>query len=369
MQIILSYPDKFNISEFKTVKFLSSGMYGMIYLVRKNNKEYALKIEHIFNQEVVENYTCPVWREIYFCYKFGNKYPELYLKLYGYDIVENYKYTHKYKIDIKFATEKDQEFYKSLHNSTTSIRKIYELIDYNYNTILQKKVMPQNMIYSMLVQILYSLILLHTNDYAHGDIHLGNIGVIKTNKKTIKLGNYIIPTYGYIYKLIDYGKSTHKLNIVNKSDFFKYINNDVNHFISILYSTNISAYIVEKNIDLNDFESNKQQINQLPEFIEITKKEQRNGIQMLMFSIQYPEKYQEISYKNDDKKVKFMNCIVLPNDLHIIEDIIDKIFVDNNIDGGNKLYEIIYHNDKKSPYFKELSLLKSIFKFFYKKLD
>ena len=58
----------------------------------------------------------------------------------------------------------------------------------------------------MLLQVSYAMRLLHKHNYIHGDLHPGNVGVMKTGLKAkIKLGKDTIPTYGYQYKLIDFG--------------------------------------------------------------------------------------------------------------------------------------------------------------------
>lgn len=375
--IILEYPKNVNIDSYKIIKFISSGMYGMIYLAKKSSKEYAIKIEHMFPEEIVENYTCPIWREIYFCKTFGNNYPDLFVHLYGYDILQNYNYNHKYKIDIKFTSAKDQEFYKKLHSSNTCIRKIYSLIDNNYNNFIQINSMPQNMIYSMIVQILSSMILLHENEYIHGDIHLGNIGIVKTSKKNITIGKLSIPTFGYIYKLIDYGKTLNKINIANRIDFKHMVNNDVNLFINLLYSTNISAYIIDKNIELNEFDKSFEYIKTLPEFIEIQKNENRNGIQLNQFIVKYPEKYQSIVYKESNTKhIKIINTVALSEDLNIVEYLLDYIFISpeltikpiNNNNITKLIKNIIQKVDKKISYNKELMFSKTLLRYFYDKL-
>jgi len=60
-------------------------------------------------------------------------------------------------------------------------------------------------VYSLIIQISYALHLMHINNYIHGDPYSKNICYKKTKLKKIKILNLDIPTYGYIFSLIDYG--------------------------------------------------------------------------------------------------------------------------------------------------------------------
>ena len=57
----------------------------------------------------------------------------------------------------------------------------------------------------MLIQLLYALHLIHSNGYYHLDVKSDNIGFVRTSLEYIYILNYKIPTYGYIWSLIDYG--------------------------------------------------------------------------------------------------------------------------------------------------------------------
>ena len=47
---------------------------------------------------------------------------------------------------------------------------------------------------------------MHTNNFNHNDEHTKNIMYKKTKTKYIKILGLSIPTYGYIFSLIDYGR-------------------------------------------------------------------------------------------------------------------------------------------------------------------
>lgn len=66
--------------------------------------------------------------------------------------------------------------------------------------------METKKLYSLLAQLSYIVYLFEHLGYIHNDLHFGNImykAVPKT--KTIKIFGQQVPTYGYLYKAIDYG--------------------------------------------------------------------------------------------------------------------------------------------------------------------
>jgi hypothetical protein len=80
---------------------------------------------------------------------------------------------------------------------------IIDLKDGNLLEILYK--LNQNEVYSMIIQILYAAYLMTKNKFYHLDIYLENIMYKYTKTKYIKIFNYDIPTFGYIWSIIDYG--------------------------------------------------------------------------------------------------------------------------------------------------------------------
>ena len=71
--------------------------------------------------------------------------------------------------------------------------------------------------FSALMQIIMILITYQkTFSFTHNDLHTNNIMYISTHKKflyyTFKKKTYKVPTYGKIYKIIDFGRAIYKLN-------------------------------------------------------------------------------------------------------------------------------------------------------------
>ena len=70
---------------------------------------------------------------------------------------------------------------------------------------------------SILLQVVFSLIIYQKSfDFTHNDLHTNNIMYVPTNKTHIKYvfngETYIIPTFGKIYKIIDFGRAIYKFN-------------------------------------------------------------------------------------------------------------------------------------------------------------
>lgn len=196
------------IDECKIIKKLGSGMFGTTYLVTYKNKKYALKIEHILETDVKKNMSSPTWREINFANTMGKKYPNHFLTLFDYDIIDTCEHTQKYSMDIKNVPKQFQTIIKNLAKSSYCSRKLYSLIDITLQQILNK--LTKDQIYSILIQVTNAVYLMHKAGYTHCDLHPGNIGLIKTSNPYIKIFGNNIPTHGYICQIIDYGDVLHK---------------------------------------------------------------------------------------------------------------------------------------------------------------
>ena len=61
-----------DFSNFNIIKKLGSGMYGTTYLIKKDDKKYAMKIQKILPEHVNQNLSIGIWREIDL-YNYKNK--------------------------------------------------------------------------------------------------------------------------------------------------------------------------------------------------------------------------------------------------------------------------------------------------------
>ena len=193
--------------KIKIIKKLGAGMLGTVYLIEYDNKQYAMKIQKILEEEKTQNIKFPIWRELLF-YKDVNKMPgeaqKFFSKLYGYKIVENCKHKQVRLKDIPKIL-KVHEYFKKMNESNICIVFI---IDYKGSTTLYDFLqfnLSIKQIYSILLQVCNIILLLSDMKYSHNDLHPGNIMIHRTNDKTFEIMGHQIPYHGLQLVAIDYG--------------------------------------------------------------------------------------------------------------------------------------------------------------------
>jgi hypothetical protein len=90
-----------------------------------------------------------------------------------------------------------------------------EKCDGTLDDLLDKKLLKEKEINSAFVQIIFTLLTYQKLfDFTHNDLHTNNILYSNTTIKSIKYKYknkiYVVPTYGKIYKIIDFGRSIYK---------------------------------------------------------------------------------------------------------------------------------------------------------------
>lgn len=200
------------------IKKLGYGTFGTVYLAKYNNIECIYKIEKQVDTNG-PNYNIGYWREIEFA-TFTSKYPNVFLQLIGYDMIENCQHEQpdpdyipnpklKKILDAKKKSTKCSELlYTPVLENT--LDKYYE--KHRDLPILNKYIL------SIIAQLLYSLYLMHNAGYYHNDIRTNNIMGIKTTQPFVNLGQYNIPTYNTHVYIIDYGMITHIKKYPNSLD-------------------------------------------------------------------------------------------------------------------------------------------------------
>ena len=90
-----------------------------------------------------------------------------------------------------------------------------EKCDGTLDSLLEEESLNEKELNSVFAQIIFTLLSLQkVFSFTHNDLHTNNIVYNKTNLKYIhykyKTKTYVVPTYGKIYKLIDFGRSIYK---------------------------------------------------------------------------------------------------------------------------------------------------------------
>jgi serine/threonine protein kinase len=208
-------------------------MFSVVYLgTDKEDNKYAIKFSK--ETEKTENRT---QRELDFCNIMHEKYPNHFMKLYDYEIIED-----DGKIDFTeyfyLLEPSEKTYYSNVIKSNNLVVKLFSYIDMTlYDYLNTWKYFNYELFYNILIQIIYLINIIHENGYYHGDIHFKNIGLTKTEKKYIEIANNKIPINGLFVTIIDYENIIHKkynLSIDERREL-KY-KNDLFSLINSLYN-------------------------------------------------------------------------------------------------------------------------------------
>ena len=196
----------------KQIKKLGTGSYGTTYLVEKDGKKYAMKVQHILPIHRKKTFQYELWRELDL-YEYINTLNKddikFFNKLYAYKIYNNCK--HIQKRSHKLGNDSWSKTLKKLDKSEWCVKY---LLDYKgKNTfskfILIHSISPKQM-RSFILQIIKITLLLYKGGYSHSDLKSDNIMINKTKEKYFTFQNKKISYYGYQLSAIDYGMVIHK---------------------------------------------------------------------------------------------------------------------------------------------------------------
>lgn len=283
------------------IKELGNGMYGTTYKIKENDKFYALKIEYILESDLIDNELIKNtdnlhWREIYFANHLNKLYPEQFMKLYTYKIINNCEHKQKYTIKREFIPKYFRNKFDKLAKSKYCIEKKYELINGTIKDIFNK--LNQNQRYSIVAQLAGIIKILEKHKYLHGDFHSANMGYILTKKKFVTILGHKIPTNGYIVKAIDYGSILHKNFNMTKSETKEYKFRFGTEFISVINTVMIDRtkffdYAEQNNIKLI-YKKDKQKILNSDLKNILSKYTKNQDIVFILADILYNKDFQKI---------------------------------------------------------------------------
>lgn len=209
-----------DFEKIKIIKKLGTGMFGTTYLAEYENKSYALKIQHILEEDNKKDFKNEMWRELdlySYIEKLDKNEQIFFTRLYGYEIFNKCKHIQKrpFKVNV------NNPFGKRLIKLDESDWCVKYLLDYKGDTTLSKflkKNKPtQKQILSIMLQICKIIFILNQGGYSHNDLHPGNIMVNKTTKKYFNFMGWKIPHEGIQISAIDFGEVLHKKFKINYS--------------------------------------------------------------------------------------------------------------------------------------------------------
>lgn len=207
-----------NIDNVKKIKLLGTGAHGNVYLTEYNGQKYALKMEHIIENDENDDLSSPYLREIKFCKDVANKNPEFFMQMYGHDILDNCN-EHKTK---KQKTRGNEKYHKFIEKKCA--RKLYSYVDgiVNMEHILSDK----KYVYSFVIQMANIVNIMQSNGYVHNDFYYKNVGYNKTDENILHLDingtKFDVPLFGEKYVAIDYGNVLHEDFIMNDYEKKRY---------------------------------------------------------------------------------------------------------------------------------------------------
>jgi hypothetical protein len=112
------------------------------------------------------------------------------------------------------SSEEDEATY--IHLFKFPVHMIFlEKCDGTLDELLEKKLLKEKEMTSALMQIVFTLLIYQkVFHFTHNDLHTNNIVFVKTDIPYIEYvydkKNYRVPTYGKIYKIIDFGRSIYR---------------------------------------------------------------------------------------------------------------------------------------------------------------
>jgi serine/threonine protein kinase len=198
--------------KYKIKNILGSGSTATTFLIKSNNKCYALRRQKIYknevleykdnfkNEKIIENTDKSFYRLIYFNKFINTINKNHFTVIYEYNI-DKCKFTQPLTDWVQNNPDA-LKHYNALINSKYCFDIITDIKDGIINDILYR--LNNEQVYSCIIQIVFAFHLMHSNGFYHRDCNANNFMYKKTSLKTIKILGMNIPTFGYLFSLIDY---------------------------------------------------------------------------------------------------------------------------------------------------------------------
>lgn len=225
----------------EVVRLLANGAIGITYLINYKGSggvdtPAILKIRKLFDDEVrAKNSVMYVIQEFD---KFASKYPDHFMSLKEIKMISNC--TWDYYSEIKLNNIKQPKRERPENKSKTCLAAIYTpvlsgtLKSWYSDFIFPNYKQSAKYIYSFLSQLFYIFYLMDRNNWYHTDLNTGNMMYKSVSENYEVLANingkiYKIPTFGYLWYVIDYDtlytpaisvKEGYSINRIKRSKHF-----------------------------------------------------------------------------------------------------------------------------------------------------
>ena len=119
------------MDNYEIIKPLGKGTHGTVYLVQniRTNKQFAMKVEQVFEKDLIENFKSPIFREIEFANTMSSKYPQQFMKIYEY---ENKQCDYRHELSsekMSSMNEPERTYFEEIYASPFCSIKITNIID------------------------------------------------------------------------------------------------------------------------------------------------------------------------------------------------------------------------------------------------
>jgi hypothetical protein len=242
------------MDNIQIIKTLGKGLYGTTYVVKYQDKLYALKRQKILRSYIEGGTKYPMWREFKF-FSWINKLDKndqnFFMKLISYKFYSN--------CDFSNQTESNpSKLIQKLNKSKHCLDMMFDLKDGVLYNIIDKLNFKQY--FSMCIQILYAIYLMNSAKYIHNDLHLNNIAFVKVDRNKLIVLNingsiYKIKSYGYQFSIIDYGLILHKkfdLNLKKRKRYNKFVNYNRDFSMFFIYTLTRTNFAIKKKSNLQN---------------------------------------------------------------------------------------------------------------------
>lgn len=187
---------------------ISESLYNL-----NNSTNVELFVTYLVSK-LVENNISPSFQMFY-----GNYYVNM--KKFSYDITNSEHIIDN--IDEILSIDESVNCYHTKHDvlleysNVPAYLTVTEYSRCNIDYLLENNKLNYDIVCSAVFQIIAAIVTMHTVfGIKHNDLHFGNIMVEPTKKEFLfyKIGNfyYKVPTHGYLFKIIDWGRATYLFN-------------------------------------------------------------------------------------------------------------------------------------------------------------